>query len=186
MTSFLWHTKWWRPPSPAWHTKEFMLQITRLPPRIHALGKKWKKNLVDKKTASVSPLRHPTVKKKKVILSLCKILACTWITVEQKKGKKNPTGQDFLGVSASQMLCCTVRELVSWGGNNNCEYGETQEWLSDYGTEFVILITETVEHGQYSEKSQTKTRDTLSETGVAFLPSFLVHLCFKQRLIVKK
>lgn len=124
--------------------------------------------------------------KKKVILSLCKILACTWITVEQKKGGEKTTGQDFLGVSASQMLCCTVRELVSWGGNSNCEYGETQEWLSDYGTEFVILKTETVEHGQYSEKSQTKTRDTLSETGVAFLPSFLVHLCFKQRLIVKK
>lgn len=42
-----------------------MLQITRLPPRIHALGKKIiKKNLVDKKTASVSPLRHSAVKKK--------------------------------------------------------------------------------------------------------------------------
>lgn len=68
------------------------MQITWLPPRIHALGKKNnKKNLVDKKTASVSPLRHPAVKKKKkkVILSLCKILACTWITVEQKRGEKN-------------------------------------------------------------------------------------------------
>lgn len=69
--------------------------------------KKMKKNLVDKKTASVSPLRHPTVKKKKVILSLCKILACTWITVEQKKGEKTQQGKTFW--ECLHLRCCVVQ-----------------------------------------------------------------------------
>lgn len=62
---------------------------------------------MDKKTASVSPLRHPTVKKKKVILSLCKILACTWITVEQKKGKKTQQGKTFW--ECLHLRCCVVQ-----------------------------------------------------------------------------
>lgn len=91
-----------------------MLQITRLPPRIHALGKKIiKKNLVDKKTASVSPLRHSAVKKKSYPESLQNFGMYLDYSRTKKGEKKNPTGQDFLGVSASQMLCCTVRELVS-------------------------------------------------------------------------
>lgn len=91
-----------------------MLQITRLPPRIHALGKKIiKKNLVDKKTASVSPLCHSAVKKKSYPESLQNFGMYLDYSRTKKGEKKNPTGQDFLGVSASQMLCCTVRELVS-------------------------------------------------------------------------
>lgn len=91
-----------------------MLQITRLPPRIHALGKKKKKkNLVDKKTASVSPLLHPAVKKKESYPESLQNFGMYLDYSRTKKGEKNPTGQDFLGVSASQMLCCTVRELVS-------------------------------------------------------------------------